>query len=318
MQTTLIYNPHSGIGLKPRPEEIMNALRRIGHEPVYVPTSKETDLSHALEDVQDLVVVAGGDGTIKAVATRLLDRNIPIAPVPLGTVNNIARILGLNASPLEIVEGLGKPHERTLDIGRMHTPHGPEYFLEAMGFGIFADVLKRYKPDDGKSIPRGIQSIMETLSRYQPKFFHVSLDGEDLSGKYLLFEVINTPVIGPRFVMAPDARPDDGYFDLVLIHAGQRENYLQYIAGMLAGNLGDFPLSSIVRRGRRLDVAWRGFPLHLDEEIVPASNWTWETAPPEQSEDSTSQLDVSKPHLQVDLIPSAVRFWLPASMAKEL
>lgn len=317
MQTTLIYNPHSGFGLKPSPEEIMDALRRIGHEPVYLPTSEETDLKDALEDVQGLVVIAGGDGTIKAVATRLLYRDVLIAPLPLGTVNNIARILGLTASPLEIIAGLAGPLERTMDVGRLQTPHGPEYFLEAMGIGIFADVLKLYQPRDGKSIPRGIQAVMETLNGYQPKFFHVNLDGEDLSGKYLLFEVMNTPVTGPRFVMAPDARPDDGYFDLVLIHEDQRESYLQYIAGMLVGNLEDFPLTSVIRRGRRLEIAWRGFPLHLDEEIVSGSSWTEKTDPPGQVDDSDSLLDVSKPHLQVDLIPSAIRFWVPAKMAKE-
>ncbi len=315
MQTTLIYNPQAGLRAHPTPAVILAALRQAGYDPVYSPTSTENELDHALANVEGLVVVAGGDGSIRAVTIRLLGKDIKIAPLPMGTANNIARMLGLTGNPLDIIAGLSNPVERKLDIGRMLTPEGPAYFLEAMGVGIFADVLKRYRPKSGKSIPRSIQTILETLKDYQPKFIHINLDGQDLSGSYLLLEVMNTPTVGLRFMLAPDAIPDDGLFDLVLIHANQRENYLQYMTGVLMGNLDHFPNVS-VQRGRHLEIAWRGFPLHLDAKVVTGMDWTDEDFEA-QDMDTTTPLDVAGPFIQVELEKQAVNFLLPRDFLEQ-
>ena len=308
MQTILIYNPQAGIASNPGPNEILQGLRAAGYKPEYVVTSSVVELEKALTRAEDLVVVAGGDGTLRAVATRLLDRDVRIAPVPIGTANNVARMLALTGGPLDIIAGLADPVERALDIGCMRTPDGPGYFLEAMGIGIFADILKKYDPGVGKSIPRGIHSMMETLTEYLPKFFHVDLDGEDLSGSYFLFEVMNTPTLGFRFVLAPDAQADDGLFDLILIHANERDSYLKFMTSILTGSLDRLPTVS-VKRGRKLEIAWRGFPLHLDEEVVDGSRWPREDNPIQT--DKPNSLDVSGPFLQVEIMHQAVRFLVP-------
>jgi YegS/Rv2252/BmrU family lipid kinase len=314
MHVTLIYNPQAGRTVQLGPEQILEALRQIGFDPVYRPTSTETDLDRVLEEARDLVVVAGGDGSIRAVAICLLGKNISIAPLPMGTANNIARMLALTASPLEIIAGLADPAERAVDIGRVQTPQGPFYFLEAMGIGVFADGMKKYKPEDGKSILRSIQSARDTLREYQPKFFHINLDGEDFSGSYLMLEVMNTPTMGLHYRLAPDAKADDGLFDLVLIHASQRENYLRFAAGLLTGTLEKLPEVSI-HRGSRLEIAWRGFPLHLDGEVITGLEWIDEDKPPEV--DESNSLDVAGPYLNVELVPKAIRFLVPGSAGQQ-
>jgi diacylglycerol kinase family enzyme len=308
MQTTLIYNSNAGNTAKLAPDDILNGLRQSGYDPVYVPTSNEQELDNVLSNVKDLVVVAGGDGTIRAVATRLLNRNIRITPLPLGTANNLARTLNLNGKPLEILAGLADPIERDIDMGCITTPKGPEYFLEAMGIGVFADVLEKYDPKDGKSVLRSFQTLLGTLKNYQPKFFHVAVDGQDFSGSYVLFEVMNTPTMGYHYRVAPEAIPDDGLFDLVLIHANQREAYAKFIKAVLTGTLEQLPNVS-VHRGRKLEIAWRGFPLHIDGE-VGGTDWLKDFSPPVQT-DEPEMLDVSKPYLQVELIHRAVHFLLP-------
>ena len=309
MQATLIFNPQAGNASNLTPDEILKALDLSGYDATYSPTSKEEDLDRVLTDVKELVVVAGGDGSVRAVATRLLKRNIQIAPLPLGTANNIAHMLALAGKPLEIIAGLADPVKRDMDIGCVVTPRGTEYFLEAMGIGVFADALEKYNPEDGKSVVRAIQTLRKTLNDYQPKFFHVNVDGQDLSGSYLLFEVMNTPTMGYHYLLAPDAKPDDGLFDLVLIHANQREAYLKFIRAALKGTLEKLPDVSILK-GRKLEIAWRGFPLHIDGEVMAGSDWLVDHTGPSQKEEP-ELLDVSKPYLRVELIPQAVHFLVP-------
>src|SRR5215211_8878024 len=310
MHATLVFNPQARSASKFTPEAILEALKQAGYNATYTPTSSEDDLDGVLQQAKDLVVVAGGDGSIRAVGTRLLKRNIPIVPLPLGTANNIARTLSINGNPQEIIAGLADPVERSLDIGCVTTPKGPHYFLEAMGIGVFADILEKYNPEDGKSIGRAIQTLLKTLNDYQPKFFHVHVDGQDFSGSYLLFEVMNTPTMGYHYMLAPDAKPDDGLFDLVLIHANQREAYLKFMQAALKGTLDELPDVSI-HRGHKLEIAWRGFPLHIDGEVA-GSDWMKGNSAPSQK-DEPELLDVSKPYLQVELMHQAIHFLVPKS-----
>lgn len=307
METTLIYNQKAGSTAQLSADEILEALRQAGYDAAYTPTSTEEQLDKVLANAKELVVVAGGDGSIRAAAIRLLDRGVHIAPLPMGTANNIARLLDVTGNPLDIIAGLADPLKRDMDMGCVITPDGDEYFLEAMGIGMFADVMGKYKPDEGKSIARGIGTVLETLNDYQPKFFHINVDGKDLSDNYLMCEVMNTPTMSFHVTLAPDAKPDDGLFDMVLIHANQRESYLNFIRGILTGTLESLPDVSI-HRGRKLEIAWRGFPLHLDGTVITRLNW---------EKDSTMGephlLEVSKPYLQVKLMPKAIRFLLPGT-----
>jgi diacylglycerol kinase (ATP) len=306
MEATLIYNPQAKNTSRISVDEILKALHEVGYDPIPVATSKEEELDQALANAKDLVVVAGGDGSIRAVAIRLLDRDIRIAPLPLGTANNIARMLGVMGAPLEIIAGLADSVERDMDMGRVVTPNGTEYFLEAMGIGAFADVMEKYKPEEGKSLARGVGTMLDTLNTYQPKFFHINVDGEDLSGSYFMCEVMNTPTVSYRFTLAPDAQADDGQFDLVLIHAKQQESYLKLMNGLWTGTVVSLPDVS-VKRGHTLEIAWRGFPLHLDGTVFAGLDWAEDT----NEMGDPNLLDVAKPYLQVELMPKAIHFLIP-------
>jgi diacylglycerol kinase (ATP) len=315
MQATLIYNPQAGNTSHLQPEQILEALGQVGYEPAYSPTSTEEDLDQALAKAKDLIVVAGGDGSIRSVATRLLDREVRITPLPMGTANNICRFLGLRGKPIDILTGLADPVERDIDIGCANTPQGPKYFLEAMGIGVFADALEKYNPEDGKSVRRGLKTLWETLNDYQPKFFHLNVDGQDFSGSYFLCEVMNTPTMGFHYRLAPDAQVDDGQFDLVLIHANQREGYLKFMRAVLTGTLEHLPEVSI-QRGRKLELAWRGFSVHFDGEFVAGLDGIQKSGQPSQAEDP-DLLDVEKPFVSVEMTSQAIHFLVPKGSIPE-
>jgi hypothetical protein len=120
---------------------------------------------------------------------------------------------------------------------------------------------------------------------------------------------MNTPTMGYHYRLAPDAEPDDGEFELVLIHANQREKYLKFIKAVLTGSLQDLPDVSI-QRGRKLEIAWRGFPLHLDGTATAGLDGVDLINNPSHN-DEPEMLDVAKPFIRVELASQAVHFCVP-------
>jgi len=309
MQATLIYNPNAGSTSQLSPDKMLEALQQAGYEPIYLPTLQENDLDQALEDAKGLVVVCGGDGSIRAAAIRLLGKNNRIAPIPMGTSNNLCRMLELNGRPLDIIAGLADPEERDIDLWQVTTPFGTDYFLEALGIGGGADAMQKYNPEAGKSVRRGIQTTLQTLNGYQPKFFHINVDGQDFSGSYFLCEVMNSPMVGHHFVLAPEAKPDDGLFDLVLVHESQRASIIKLIKAVLTKSVGRLPEVSMYR-GRKLEIAWRGFPIHLDGTVTSGLDGVDVLNSP-AANDEPELLDVEKPYIRVELAPYPVHFCVP-------
>src|SRR5256885_7051126 len=91
MRITLMHNPKAGRG-KLVKRDLMAALARAGHLAIYQST-KKSDYKEALREPADLVLAAGGDGTVGKVGRELIDTGIPLSVLPLGTANNLARSL---------------------------------------------------------------------------------------------------------------------------------------------------------------------------------------------------------------------------------
>ena len=120
----------------------MTMLKEAGHRTVYQ-SSKTKGLNEALKKRIDLVLVAGGDGTVAKVARRLVKSRskIPMTVLPLGTANNVARTLGFDVSVEAVIAGLEKGKTTSFDVGIARGPWGKRYFFEGAGAGLFADYL---------------------------------------------------------------------------------------------------------------------------------------------------------------------------------
>ena len=246
----------------------MVALLDAGWTPSYRPTTSEEDLDRVLDDPGDLVVVAGGDGSVRAVATRVAGQGVPIAVLPMGTANNIALALGLPVDPLAIIAGLKRPHPRRYDLGFIEAPWGQDYFVEAAGFGLFATLLKAYDPDAGKSVFRATTAILGTLPSFRAIPTRLELDGEVIEAPLLLLEVMNTRLLGPKVTLAPDADPSDGLLDVVFAREDARVGFIAYLSSLVAGNLESLPNVEIWRV-KSLNCTWDGSPFHVDGELRP-------------------------------------------------
>ena len=88
------------------------------------------------------MVVAGGDGTVGKVARSLVGSRIPIAVLPMGTANNIARTLGLTGTTFQdLIEGWNAARCVNFDVGVAKGPWGSKCFIEGFGVGLFAEMM---------------------------------------------------------------------------------------------------------------------------------------------------------------------------------
>jgi diacylglycerol kinase family enzyme len=277
LRVTLLHNPTAGDEEHNR-DHLLEALAEADHETVYQST-KEDGWTDALDRPADLVVAAGGDGTMDKVFRALAGGFLPVAVLPLGSANNVARTLGISlAKPtLELARSWQGADRRPFDIGELQAGDGAVRFVECMGGGIFGDVLVRAGERDeelsaGEKQELGLD-LLEAAIRDAPAYtWAVELDGEDLSGEFLAVEVMNVREIGPNVPLAPEAEPGDGLLDVALVSAGHREG----LAACLRARERDrhIPPPAMRRaRGGRLRVRFpAGCSLHVDDELWPGGS----------------------------------------------
>ena len=294
-RATLIHNAHAAGRLRLSTARIIELLAEAGYDAEHIPTESEAELAGALTNPGELVVAAGGDGTIRGVALALAasGSSVPLALAPLGTANNIAHTLGLTDTTENLLRGLATPYARPFDLGLIRAPWVRRGFFEAFGVGLFAHGMERYNPDEGKSLFRAAQAAIETLTQYEAREWQLELDGRDLSGRYLMLEVMNTTSMGLRLRLAPDADPSDGLFDVVRVREDERISFQTYFSKLTAGDLETLPNIDIIR-GRRLKLLWDGQPLHFDEEV--------------RGDDPAR---VPGGEIDIELQPGALTLWLP-------
>lgn len=316
MQATLIINPNSGGADQEKPEELIEALREAGYEPVLKATTSEEELDSALNGISGLVVSAGGDGTFRAVATRVLEKDVFLTHLPLGTANNVGHSLGIEGDAKEIIAGLRSPVKRHFDIGVVTAPWGRDYFIEACGFGLYANGLHIYDPNEGRSLLRSISSIIETINESEAHYCQITLDGEDISGTYRMFEVLNTPRFGPWLKLAPQADPGDGYLDVVRIRPDHDESLFRYVTSLIAEEVDELP-NVEVSRGQCVEIRWPGdFPIHVDAEVrPPVSERSRDRNPAVGASDPSSHTDENV--VRIKLMPQALEIWQPSPSAGE-
>ena len=303
MRIILMHNPKAGDAEHGR-EELMTALAKAGHHAIYQ-SIKKSDYKNALKKRADLVLVAGGDGTVTKVACGLIDTGIPLSVLPLGTANNLARSLGFVGSPEEIIARLDGGRKRTFDIGVARGPWKKRHFFEAAGGGLFADYIQAAKRKDKKTkklskeqeMALHVSQLRRLLHNYPARHWKIEIDGEEISDRYILWEAMNIRSVGPVLYLASQAATKDGQLDFVCAREADRSLLTEHLDARLAGKKHKFPLP--IRRFCHLRIIWKGSTLHFDDE-------TWS---------GKKEKSKSPSEIEINVKPSAIIVLQPAANA---
>jgi diacylglycerol kinase (ATP) len=232
---------------------------------------------HKISDDTDFVIVAGGDGTVRKVIDKMLDRKLidkrfPLAILPLGTANNLAKTLQVDVTAEEAAQSWLLFRKRPFDVGKVYGLSGTKFFIEGLSYGIFPYLINRMQSPRmvGDSPEEELEFALEELRNivlsYQPCYCKLKIDGADHSGEYLLVEIMNIRSIGPNLILGPDVKVDDGEFDVVLAAEQHRQALVDYISNKLLGKEEKLELEII--KGRNIIIEWQGAHGHVDDESI--------------------------------------------------
>jgi diacylglycerol kinase (ATP) len=256
---TLVLNPGAGSGAT-SPDTLERALAAAGHK-VEVRQAKKRKIAEALHHAGDLVVVAGGDGTVGRAMKALAGSALPMAILPTGTANNIATSLGVRGEPEALARRWERLDVRRVDIGNVRGPWGESRFVESVGIGLLGGLIH---PDVGDDIEGTDEARSEArrLARTIPApYRRVEIDGEDRSANYLLLEAMNIRCAGPNLWLAGHARAGDGKLEVVRALESDRPTLVA-----LADTFGTSRPTLATEQARRIRLWCEADELHVDDE----------------------------------------------------
>lgn len=238
----IIYNPTSGReAMKNNLVDILNILERAGYETsAYAttpePNSAKNEAERAAKAGFNLIVAAGGDGTINEVVNGIapLKHRPKLGIIPAGTTNDYARALKIpREDPIGAAKVIAKGQTIKMDIGEA----GKKWFVNIAAGGLLTE-LTYGVPSQVKSLFGYLAYLVkgaELLPQIKPIKMHLEYDGGTYDGKASMFFLALTNSIGGFEQIVPDASLDDGKFTLIVVKTSNLIEILQLITMVLNG-----------------------------------------------------------------------------------
>jgi diacylglycerol kinase (ATP) len=264
----VIFNPVAGWRRRRFLKRVLAALEARGCAVTLRETNARGDaeaLARAGDPVRfDLVVAAGGDGTINEVINGLRDSDLPLALIPLGTANVLAGEIGLRHRALELAEAIATGAARPVYLGQANDRR----FAMMVGVGIDARVVERLdlrlKRIAGKLAY--VVSALSALLRYSAERYELEIDGR----RYQVAAAVIAKghFYGGRFVLARDARLSEPSLHAVLLERSGRWNALRYAVAIARGRLDRLKDVRVIEARRVLVFGPAGEAVQADGDLA--------------------------------------------------
>lgn len=277
----IILNPNAGSGLAGRLWSKIEPLlwKELGALVVAV-TQRPEEVAEHLDKARaaglNRVIAIGGDGTNHALINELLrlNRENPSEPpmtfgsLPIGTGRDWARTLGIPLTPVEAVRWIKTARPAPVDVGMLTTPTYRHHFLNIASVGISGEIDRRVNSLKVRRPWTFYASTLAALTRYRPPHMTVRLDGATwYDGPTYLVAIANGQNFGHGMRIAPQARYDDGLFDVVLAEGVPRLRIMRALNSVYSGkHVGRQDVHIARARTVEIESADGLLPLDLDGE----------------------------------------------------
>lgn len=294
---TTLSRPHIAVAINPSASQgkgrhvgthLVEALRATGRT---VDELRADDYEHlerlakdAVADGVDALIAVGGDGTAQLGTNACAGTDTPLGVMPSGTGNDTAQgmldmpIGDMDACIARIIAALDKPAWR-VDAGIMSWDGKQRWFCSTVSAGFDALVNERA---NHLAFPKGpsrytVSMILELL-RLKPIRYRVTIDGVTTDEEAILTTIANNRQYGGGMLICPDAKPDDGLLDMMMVRPVSRRDFIGIYPKVFSGTHVSDP-RVVIRQGKKFRLespnlvgysdGERIGPLPMDVEIKP-------------------------------------------------
>ena len=263
----MIYNPVAGQRHHRRFSKIVKLLKANFKKLEILETNGKGHaiaLAQGLEKNIDLLLIAGGDGTINEVLNGINKKKIVIGIIPIGTANVFANELGIPKNPNYLITTLMQGKIEQLSIGNVND----KKFIQMAGLGFDAhvvrDVSKSLKNKVGK-LAYVYESVREII-RHKKVKYEVSVGKKKYQASSVI--IANGHYYGGRFICAPDASPKDPFLHICLFQHFGRLNCLKYSIALILGLIPKLESVKIIKVKNFKVSDPQGEPIQADGDIL--------------------------------------------------
>jgi YegS/Rv2252/BmrU family lipid kinase len=243
LRRRLIANPRAGRGSPALFQALASGGHPFGDTDVVVTTFPgEAALlaRKAVEDDVDVVLVAGGDGTMNEVASALVGHGTALGVLPTGSGNGLARVLGIPLGLRDALRALGSAEVRLMDTGVLNG----HPFVNVAGAGLDAAVGSAFQDRGASGGGRGLWPYFELGIRkawaFEARRIRIETDAEVIESRALIVAFANGRQYGGGAVIAPGALLDDGILDLVLFEDASFLEALTQVPKLFYGGIESY------------------------------------------------------------------------------
>ncbi len=223
----------------------------------------------ALTDGFDVVCACGGDGTVNEIASALCNTDMPLAIIPSGSGNGLARHIGLGIDELAAIDIIDFENVCKCDYGEVN---GDKFFC-TFGTGFDAAVAKKFNEESTRGKTTYIKDAFLEFAKYRPQEYTVTIDeAYTFEIKAYLIAVCNASQYGNNAFIAPGASITDGVFDVIIIKDAPHLQTLLAGLDMLTGCLPNNKQIDIIRCAK-VDITPKDDDshVHLDGDPYPTA-----------------------------------------------
>jgi YegS/Rv2252/BmrU family lipid kinase len=274
----IILNPMADMGNAWR---VARDLRSITEQHGGIDWSGTVYPGHAIELARqageqgyDLVIAMGGDGTVHEVMNGLMqvpeDRRPVLGVVPVGSGNDFGHGISASTNPSEALNRAINGAPSTVDLGLMTDGHGRrEYFDNTLGIGFGAIVtIRSHRLPLLRGFLMYLTAVIQTiLLDHNPINMQIEVDGKKMEESIIYLILCNGPREGGGFLVAPDAKIDDGILDYAIITNVSRPMMFRIVPEVMKGTHGRFKQVTIDKCKKFTLTADRPLYIHADGEI---------------------------------------------------
>ena len=284
----LLINPKSGSGRGNKVGKLVKQeLKAFGIQYLDVSAGSaqqsQENLKSRLRGSQKFegLFLIGGDGTVNLAVQELVGSGLGMALIPAGTGNDFARTLNLKLkNPEQLIKHYLSSRPSLIDVGKV----GDKYFVDVLSTGFDsmvnerANAMKKIKGRAKYNI-----SMLLVLSTFNPKSYRFSIDGFSFESKAMLIAVSNGICYGGGMKVTPDAKIDDGLFDILILSPVSKLEFLKVFPKVFFGKHTTHPAVKI-SRGRSVEIdsdavayadGERVGPLPVKARVIERGLLTW-------------------------------------------